>query len=499
MGLLPLIIVAVTALTAMVLDMCSQPNPRRQNYCTASGLLLAACSALPVFAAISSQTQPFTYWSGIIHIDYMAVMFTVLACVSGALALLFSIDYLEAKRAYPGEYITLVPFVVLGLSLVCSTKELLTFFLAFELMSLPLYIMAAWGRFNLKSSEAGFKYFINGAVCSAVMFYGISLIFGTTGSTFFDQIVINFDLVASPRHAFLLGSLMFAGGLLFKIAAAPFHFWAPDVYEGAPAPAGMFISTAPKATVIAFIMRVFWGTLAIQSPEFRLEEVWTISFCSVAILSMCWGNLVALRQTNIKRLMAFSGIAQIGYTLLGVMAAARSTGIASAAMSSAIFYITMYSFANLAVWAVITLMEYQRGVSEIADYRGLSKTNPFLAFTLFISLLSLAGTPPLAGFVGKFYLFRTVFYAHSGWWWVVLLALINSVISLYYYFGVLRPVFFEAPESGKSKAAALQVSWSVRVGLAVCLFMLAIAGLCPQLAAWGTAAGSQVLSSAVLP
>ena len=144
-------------------------------------------------------------------------------------------------------------------------------------------------------------------------------------------------------------------------------------------------------------------------------------------------------------------------------------------------------------------MEYQRGVSEIADYRGLYKTNPFLAFTLFIALLSLAGAPPLAGFVGKFYLFRTVFFAHSGWWWVVLLALINSVISLYYYFGILRPVFFEAPESGKNKAAALQVSWSVRIGLAVCLIMLAAAGLSPQLVQWGTAAGSQILGSALLP
>lgn len=498
-GLLPLIIVALTAFAAMFLDMRTHPNPRQQNTCTVAGLLAAALCALPLLAKITAQSGPFTYWEGIIQIDYMAVVFTVLACASGALALLFSIDYLQSKRSYPGEYITLIPFVVLGLSLACSTKELLTFFLAFELMSIPLYVMAAWGRFDIKSSEAGFKYFINGAVASAIMFYGISLIFGSVGTTFFDKIVFNFDLTASPRHAFLLGSLMFVGALLFKIAAAPFHFWAPDVYEGAPAPAGMFISTAPKATIIAFLLRAFWGTLAIQSVEFRLEEVWSITFCSIAILSMCWGNLVALQQTNIKRLMAFSGIAQIGYALLGVMASSRSTGIAALGMSSAIFYITMYSFANLAVWSIITLVEYQRHTSEIADYRGLAKTNPFVAFTLFIALLSLAGAPPLAGFIGKFYLFRTVFAAHSGWWWVVLLALVNSVISLYYYFGVLRPVFFEEPSASRGRASALQVPWSVKIGLAVCLLMLIAAGLSPWLVQMGAEAGSQIISAAVLP
>ncbi|MBQ7567942.1 NADH-quinone oxidoreductase subunit N [bacterium] len=498
-GLLPLILVAVTALAAMLLDLRSKPNPRLQNSCTVIGLLLAALSVIPIQSQISASGQPFTYWSGIIAVDGMASMFTALACLSGALALIFSIDYLQTKRAYPGEYITLIPFVVLGLSLACSTKELLTFFLAFELMSLPLYAMAAWGRFDLKSSEAGFKYFINGAVSSAIMFYGISLIFGTTGSTFFDQLAINFDLVSTPRHAFVLGSLMFAGALLFKIAVAPFHFWAPDVYEGAPAPAGMFISTAPKATIIAFIMRAFWSSLAIQSMEFRLEDVWTVTFCSLALLSMTWGNIAALRQSNIKRLMAFSGIAQIGYTMLGVMTAARSTGVATMGISAAVFYITMYSFANLAAWSVIVLVEYQRGSSEISAYKGLAKSNPFLAFVLLVSLLSLAGAPPLAGFVGKFYLFRTVFLAHSGWWWVVLAALVNSVISLYYYYGILRPVYFEEPADNQAASGELQASWSVRVGLTVCLIMIAFVGLCPTLVQMGASAGAQVLSSAVLP
>ncbi len=498
MGLVPLIMLAFTAFATMLIDLSSEPKPRRQNALAIIGLLLSALGTVPAYTSMQANQNAFAYWGGILYVDMLALMFTVLSCLTGALVLLFSIDYLEERREHPGEFITLIPFICLGLLIACSTKELLTFFLAFELMSLPLYVLAAWGRFHIKSSEAGYKYFINGAVSSAIMFYGISLVFGTVGSTFFDQIVINFDSVSTPRHAFVLGCMMILGAMFFKIAVAPFHMWAPDVYEGAPSPAGMFISTAPKATLIAFLLRIIWTTFALQSIEFRLDEVWVITLCSLAIVSMCWGNLAALSQTNIKRLMAFSGIAQIGYTLLGVMSASRY-GSASEGAAAAIFYITVYSFANLAVWAVIVMVGYQRGTSEIADYRGLAKTNPFLAFVMLIALFSLAGAPPLAGFVGKFFLFRAVFWAHSSWWWVVLLALVNSVISLYYYFGVLKPIYFGEPptDADNQTLSPLRVSFSVKFGLGLCLIMVAVGGLYPRLMEWSLTAGSTLLSGKV--
>ena len=495
LGLLPLGIVALTALLAIVLDLRDKPCPRRQNSVTVTGLVLAALSYIPVQMALHESSAALILWDGISYVDSLAVLFGALACLTGALVLLFSIDYLENRRSHPGEFITLVPFVVLGLITAVSTKELLTFFLSFELMSLPLYLMAAWGRFNLKSSEAGFKYFINGAVASAVMFYGISLIFGTVGTTFMNQIPVNFHLVAAPRHAFVLGCIMVLGALFFKIAIAPFHMWAPDVYDGAPSPAAMFLSTAPKATVIAFLLRLVWGSFCVQDMEFTLDTVWNIALCSVAIVSMCWGNLAALKQTSIKRLMAYSGIAQIGYTMLGVMAAAR-TGAASEGAAAAIFYILMYSFANVAVWAVICLMSYQRRTSAIADYRGLAATNPFLAFTLLIAFFSLAGAPPLAGFVGKFYLFRATVVDHSAWWWVVLIGLINSVISLYYYFGVLKPVFFGKPVNDEGQPdQPLLVSQSVRLGLSLCLIVLTVVAFCPGLIQYCLQAGNSALAA----
>ncbi len=485
----PEVVVACTAFLVMALDLRRDPKPRAQGLVALFGLLAAALATIPDWLDTAPTNEALTLWGGIFVADPLSVVFRALACVTGALVLLFSLDPVEAERQHPGDFVTLVPFVVLGLMLSVSTAELLTFFLAFEILSLPLYLMAAWHKRERASAEAGLKYFVTGAVSSAVMLYGISLVFGTVGTTFFLEIPAKYEALSAPPQAFVLGCLMLLGGLCFKIAAAPFHMWAPDVYQGAPRPAGMFISTAPKAAMVAVLLRLFCATLAIQSRDFRLAEVFVVLFAALAILSMFWGNLVALAQTDIKRLMAYSGIAQIGYTLLGVLATSRA-GAGGEGAAAAIYYVVIYSFANLAAWGVIVLYGWRTGSDRIQDYAGLARRSPFLAFAMLISFLSLAGAPPLAGFVGKFYLFRAVWEAQHAWWWLVLIGILNSVISLYYYFGVLKPVYFSAPQGDDSP---LPVPWKFRTGLVFCLLVVVVLGLCPGLTRMTLEAGAAVL------
>lgn len=494
-ALAPEVVVAATAFLVMGLDLRRNPNPRAQATVAIWGLLAGALATIPDWLDTAASNSALTLWGGIFLADPLSVVFRALACVTGALVLLFSIDPVDAERRNPGDFVTLVPFVVLGLMLSVSTGELLTFFVAFEIVSLPLYLMAAWNRNERTSAEAGMKYFVTGSVSSAVMLYGISLVFGTMGTTFFSQIATRYEALADPPQAFVLGSLMILAALGFKIAAAPFHIWAPDVYQGAPRPSAMFISTAPKAAMVAVMLRLFWGSLALQGRDFRLAETWMVLLAVMAILSMFWGNLVALAQTDIRRLMACSGIAHIGYTLLGVLAASRA-GAELEGAAAAIYYVVVYSFANLAAWGVIVLVGWRTGSDRIEDYSGLARRSPFLAFALLISLLSLAGAPPLAGFLGKFYLFRALWEAQPAWWWMVLIGIVNSVISLYYYFGILKPVYFGAPQD---EASALAVPWRFRAGLMVCLAVLMVLGLFPELTRMTLEAGAAILAQQGTP
>lgn len=489
----PEIVVALTAFLVMALDLRKQPNPRAQGMVAVFGLLAAAISTVPDWIDTTSAeglARPLEpLWGGIFVADPLSVVFRALACLTGAVILLFSIDPVDSEREHPGEFFTLVPFIVLGLMIAVSTKELLTFFLAFELMSLPLYLMAAWGKYRKGSAEAGLKYFLTGAVSSAVMLYGISLVFGSVGTTFFEQMAPRYEALGAAPHAFVLGAMMILAGLCFKIAAAPFHMWSPDVIEGAPRPAAMFISTAPKAAMIAVLLRLYWGSFALQGRDFRLADVWIILFAAMAILSMFWGNLVALAQTDIKRLMAYSGIAQIGYTLLGVMAASRY-GAAGDGAAAAIYYTVVYSFANLAAWGVIVLYGWRTGSDRIQDYAGMARRSPFLAFAMMLAFMSLAGVPPLAGFVGKFYLFRAVWEAQQSYWWLILIGIVNSVISLYYYFGILKPVYFGTPADD----APIAVPWRFKAGLVACLLVVVVLGMWPGLTRMTLEAGAAAIA-----
>ncbi|MCD6309091.1 MAG: NADH-quinone oxidoreductase subunit N [Candidatus Eremiobacteraeota bacterium] len=413
-----------------------------------------------------------TLFGGAFVLDGMAVFFKVLFIFITLMIFLLSYDYLEKKKEFRGEYYSMLLFICLGLMLTVSSADLLSLFIAIELVSIPLYLLAGFEKKNKASSEAGLKYFLLGAFASAIFLYGISLIYGNIGSTKFDDILITLgqgDIVVSP--AMILGILGILTGLGFKVAAAPFHMWAPDVYQGAPTPVTAFISVGPKAAGIAVLIRLF--VISFATPQFI--PTWVMILLLLSAMSMTIGNLTAIPQTDFKRLLAYSGIAQIGYVLLAV-GAASSLGVASV-----MFYMLLYAFTNLAAFAVLMLVTRMNGTSDISEMAGLAKKAPALALMLLLSLLSLAGIPPLAGFVGKFYMFLAAF-KQGGLLFKIMVfyAILNSVLSLYYYLGVLKTVYFEEP----STDTTVRIPSCSGFALFLSGFTIVLLGILPPLSNW---------------
>ncbi|MBI2252691.1 MAG: NADH-quinone oxidoreductase subunit N, partial [Armatimonadetes bacterium] len=336
-----------------------------------------------------------------------------------------------------------------------SSNELITLFVSLELVSIPLYILASFNRNDQKSAEAGLKYFLLGALSSGILLYGMSLIYGTLQTTFLTNILLKLSKLEEFPLALILGLIFVLAGLGFKIASAPFHMWAPDVYQGAPTPITAFISIGPKAAGIAVLSRLFLGYFITLKPD------WTFILSILSIFSMTIGNLAALSQTNFKRMLAYSGIAQIGYILIGLTSASVS------GLSGVLFYILIYALTNLGAFSIIIIYALETGSEEIKDYAGLVKRSPLLASILFLALLSLAGVPPLSGFIGKFYLFTSAFQAKL--YFLVFMGIINSVISLYYYLSV------------SLEDTPLKVNFSFKLALSLALIGIVFLGLYPPL------------------
>jgi NADH-quinone oxidoreductase subunit N len=319
-------------------------------------------------------------------------------------------------------------------------------FLALETTTIPLYILAAFNRNDARSSESGMKYFLFGSFASAVLLYGLSLLYGFTGQTNLYAIAAflgspDFSVNATP---ILIAIALIVAGFGFKISAAPFHFWTPDVYEGAPTPMVAFLSVASKAAsfalLVRFIIAVFPGTVVINGQE--IQAFWTQLAAALAVISMTLGNVVALAQKNIKRLLAYSSIAQAGYVLVGIAALQASTAAGQEAAVAAIaYYMFMYTFTNLLAFGVIILFSEATGSETIADLAGLSRRNPMLALAMTIALLSLAGVPPAAGFFGKFFLFQAA--VQSDLTWLAIFGVLNSIVALYYYLVVIKVMYVD--------------------------------------------------------
>lgn len=425
--LLPEIIVTLTALCVLAIG-ALLPEDRQGSlgYFAILGLII---SLLLTFT-LSGVNQ--TAFSNMFILDPFSLFFKRVFIVVASIIILTSIDYTKREfRIGIGEYYFIILLATVGMMFLASAVELVTLFISIELLSVSSYILVAYLR-EKKSAEAGLKYLLYGVPASAVLLYGLSIIFALTGHTDFASIKDAVNRSASGGDPFLIiGLVLVIGGLCFKAAVVPFHMWAPDVYEGAPTPITAFLAAGSKAAALAVILRMF---LVVFVP---VKAGWIVFFIILSILSMGLGNLAAIPQTNIKRMLAYSSIGHVGYILIGLICATEM------AASSILFYIVVYALAIISAFTVVVIVSPKIGSDEIKDYAGLSKRSPFLALVLLVSLVSLAGIPPLAGFVGKFYLFAAAI--EHNLLWLVLIAIICSVISIYYYFQIVKSVYLLDP------------------------------------------------------
>ena len=360
--------------------------------------------------------------------DFFALFFEVLFASLGILTVALSHTYLRRRGLLESEFYILIMAAVIGMMVLGSATSLVTVFLGLEILSLALYILSGFARTDFRAQEAAAKYLLVGGFASAFVLYGMALVYGAAGTTVIPDIAKNLTSSAASNPMLILGILLMGVGFAFKVSAAPFHMWTPDVYQGAPIPVTAFMSVGTKAAAFAMIVRVFASGLPHLAPE------WQTLLAFVAAASMVWGNLMAIAQSSLKRLLAYSGIAQAGYVLIGVVAGG-SNGLAAV-----LYYLFVYMFMNFGAFAVLTLLAGPEGDRDrFADLEGLGRRNPVLAVAMTIFMLSLAGFPPSVGFFGKLFLFTAG--VSAGYLWLVVLAVLMSVVSVFYYVRVLVPIW----------------------------------------------------------
>ena len=426
--LMPELVIVLTFVIVMIFDLFKSIRKSVLAWVTIIGSAIALWASVEMLHAGVIGNE----FNGMLRVDRFSMYFKIIFLVSTILVTLISINYLDRNDKRQGEYYVLILLATLGMMLMASGNELIVVFLGLELMSLSLYVLAGYFRSIQVSSEAGMKYLLLGAFASGFFLYGIALIYGGAGTTSIPEIAS--ELEAGGKSPLMLaGMFLLIVGFGFKVALVPFHQWAPDVYEGAPTTVAAFISAGPKAAGFAAFLRIFTDALESLQPE------WIIVVVILAALTMTVGNVIATAQSNIKRMLAYSSIAHAGYVLVG-LAAANKDGI-----SSAMLYLLIYCVMNIGAFAAVILARTEDGENlRIADYAGLGFRRPLLALFMTIMLLSLAGFPPFAGFVGKFYVFRSA--VDAGHIWLVVIAAINTAISAFYYLRVVVVMCMKEPE-----------------------------------------------------
>jgi len=441
---LPELIIVGGGLAVLLLDLFMSGSGRRSaGYFSLAVLTAALAAALRLGVPAGGEVAVGSLWQGMLVGDQFAVLFKVLFVVVGLVVVMLSVDFVERRGLPAGEFYALVLFAVLGMMLMAGSRDLIMIYLGLETTAIASYVLAGLLRGDAKSGEAAVKYFLTGALASAVILFGMSLIFGGVGSTSLGDIVFQVPTlaglparlaVASPG-LLMVGLVLLVAGFGFKVAAVPFHFWAPDAYEGAPTPVTAFFSVGPKAAAFAVILRIFAPMLGWAEPDPGLGFL-PVLFAVLAVITMTVGNLVALMQTNIKRMLAYSSIAHAGYILVG-LAVASPRGFAAV-----IYYLIAYAAMNLGAFAVVIWLNNRGTGDDIDDYVGLSRRAPLAAAAMVVCFLSLIGIPPMAGFFGKFYLFMAA--VESGLVWLAVVMVVNSAISVGYYYGVVRNMYLRA-------------------------------------------------------
>ncbi|MDQ7028365.1 MAG: NADH-quinone oxidoreductase subunit N [Ardenticatenia bacterium] len=408
------------------------------------------------------------------EVDNLTTFFRLLATGTSVLILLVSVDYVRSRSRHAGEFYSLLLWVTLAVILVAASSDLILLYLSFELLSITSYILVGWLRDEARSNEAAMKYLLYGAISSAVMLYGMSLLYGAAGSTRLEDIARTFSnpavQVGTLDELVLPAVVLMLAGFGFKTSLVPFHQWAPDAYEGAPTPVTAFLSVGSKAAGFAVLIRV----LLMALPMFQVD--WAAVLVAFSILTMTLGNLVALVQTNMKRLLAYSSVAQAGYILMGLAAYVATDTSTLNGVAGVLLYLVAYLFTNLGAFIAVIAYEQATGSVAIADYAGMVRRAPWLAAALVVFFLSLAGIPPTAGFVGKLAVFGAAINAQL--YYLAIIGVLNSVISVYYYFNVVRQMFFMPPPAEGDG----RISYPQAMGLALTVSLVGtlLIGIYPQ-------------------
>jgi len=464
---------AIFALAVIIIDLFVK-DKGVLAFVSILGLLAAAVESVTFL--VNGSVTATTGFNNMLALDGFALFFKLLFLGIAILVVLSSTDYISKKFAdAQGEYYALVLIATLGTMFMAAATELITIYIALELTSITFYVLTGFLK-DTKSSESSLKYLLLGAVASAILLYGMAMVFGFTGKTELNEIAgalgtISLSNVMS-NPALVLGIVLMAAGFSFKIAAVPFQMWVPDVYEGAPTPITAFLSVGSKAAGFAVILRVFFTSFG--NPSW-LSNDWGMVFAVLAVISMFAGNLAAIPQINIKRMFGYSSIAQAGYLMVGLATMGVASRTAVAGQSGVLFFLAAYALTNLGAFIAIIAITNKLDSDFISSFSGMGKRAPVLALALTLCLISLVGMPPAAGFMAKFYIFSGA--VQHGLLWLVIIAVLNSVISAYYYLRVVKVMWFGKAESDEKVPS----SWPLRLALFLaCAGVLAV-GIFPDL------------------
>jgi len=462
----PEIITSLTGVALMLVDALQKKGGRKTNSAVALiGLVLA-------MLAVFGLGKGGSYFGGMVVTDPIRMFFSVIILIVAIIAVLLASQFVRDEGLPSGEFYTLILFGTAGMLLLASAGDLVMVFLGLEIASITTYVMAGYRRYDVRANESSLKYFLLGSFATAFLLYGMALVYGATGTTNIAEISAAISVGRITYAPLLLvGAAMMLVGFGFKVACAPFHLWTPDVYEGAPTIVTGFMSTGPKAAVFAAFLRVFAAGFAGGAPGLgaELHTTWMTALAVIAALTMTVGNVIAISQKNIKRMLAYSSIAHAGYALVGFV-----TGEYAAVG----FYMLVYCIMSLGAFAVIQLLARAGDQkTEIGDYAGIGFEAPGLTFPLSIFLLSLAGIPPTAGFMSKFFVFKTAWDSPYNLRWLVVVAVINSIISIYYYLYPIVAMFFRPMSTGFVRP---RVSMGAAIALILTLFGTFYLGIFPN-------------------
>ncbi len=457
----PELFLLVMACLILIVDLFISDDNRIVTY-GLTQFTLAGCAVLTFF---TGNAEPVYTFNGMFVDDLMADTLKLLTCLAVITILVYARAYTAARGMFRGEFFTLALFATLGMMVMISANHLLTLYLGLELLSLSLYAMVALQRDSVQATEAAMKYFVLGALASGMLLYGMSMLYGATGTLEITELAQLSAEGVRAQAVLVFGLVFIVAGLGFKLGAVPFHMWVPDVYQGAPTAVTLFIGSAPKFAAFAIVMRLMAQAMGADA----LVEEWRQMLLIMAVLSLAIGNLAAIMQTNLKRMLAYSAISHMGFLLLGVLSGTID------GYAAAMFYVVVYVLMTLGAFGIILLLSRDGFEAEnLDDYKGLNQRSPWYAFLMLLLMFSMAGIPPTVGFYAKLSVLQAV--VQIGWWWVAVIAVVFSLIGAFYYLRIVKLMYFDAPLDH----APVTASGDVRALLTVNGLAMLVLGIAPQ-------------------